>query len=93
MQPRNPTEHSLTLCCLPACLPADYMTKVIVKGRNSSSTKVTEIMTPADRLIMVTPKHSVLDVMSLMVEKNLRHIPVVRAAVGPGSPGFKLFTS
>lgn len=55
----------------------DYMTKVIVKGRNSSSTKVSEIMTPAEKLFTVTPKHSVLDVMSLMVEKNLRHVPVV----------------
>lgn len=36
---------------------ADYMTKVIVKGRNSSSTKVSEIMTPAEKLFTVTPKH------------------------------------
>jgi CBS domain-containing protein len=55
----------------------DYLTKVVVKGRNSSSTKVSEIMTPVKDLIMVTPKHSVLDVMELMVEKNFRHVPVV----------------
>ena len=33
------------------------MTKVIVKGKNSSSTKVAEIMTPAEKLVTVTPKH------------------------------------
>ena len=55
------------------------MTKIIVKGKNSSSTKVSEVMTPAEKLVTVTPKHSVLDVMSLMVEKNLRHVPVVSA--------------
>ena len=55
----------------------DYLTKVVVKGRNSSNTKVSDIMTPVKDLIMVTPKHSVLDVMELMVEKNFRHVPVV----------------
>eukprot|EP00889_Picochlorum_renovo_P004122 jgi/Picre1/31152/NNA_006506.t1 len=58
----------------------DYLTKVVVKGRNSSNTKVSEIMTPAKNLVMVTPKHSVLDVMELMVEKNFRHVPVVESS-------------
>lgn len=55
----------------------DYLTKIVVKGRNSSSTRVIDVMTPADKLITVTPNHSVLDVMELMVEKNFRHMPVV----------------
>jgi signal-transduction protein with cAMP-binding, CBS, and nucleotidyltransferase domain len=55
----------------------DYLTKVVVKGRNSSNTKVREIMTPAASLVTVTPHHSVLDVMELMVEKNFRHVPVI----------------
>ncbi|EFN60181.1 hypothetical protein CHLNCDRAFT_33710 [Chlorella variabilis] len=55
----------------------DYLTKVVVKGKQSSSTKVSEIMTPAHKLQTVTPKHSVLDVMELMVEKNFRHVPVM----------------
>ena len=50
---------------------------MVVKGRNSSSTKVSDIMTPAKSLVTVTPHHSVLDVMELMVEKNFRHVPVV----------------
>jgi len=57
----------------------DYLTKVVVKGRNSHSTKVCDIMTPVKDLMMVTPKNSVLDVMELMVEKNFRHVPVVEA--------------
>ena len=55
----------------------DYLTKVVVKGRNSHNTKVCDIMTPVKDLVMVTPKNSVLDVMELMVEKNFRHVPVV----------------
>jgi CBS domain-containing protein len=55
----------------------DYLTKVVVKGRNSSSTRVADIMTPRDVLVTVTPHHSVLDVMELMVERNFRHVPVV----------------
>lgn len=67
----------------------DYMTKIIVKGKNSSSTKVSEVMTPAEKLVTVTPKHSVLDVMSLMVEKNLRHVPVVDAGALAGMVSIK----
>lgn len=63
---------------------ADYLTKVVVKGRNSSNTKVSEIMTPAASLVTVTPAHSVLDVMELMVEKNFRHVPVVEGGAMSG---------
>ena len=56
----------------------------MVKGRQSTNTKVSEIMTPSASLITVTPKHSVLDVMELMVEKNFRHVPVVESAAMTG---------
>lgn len=62
----------------------DYLTKVVVKGRNSSNTKVSEIMTPSKSLITVTPDHSVLDVMELMVEKGFRHVPVVEEGTMAG---------
>lgn len=55
----------------------DYLNKVVVKGRQSSSTRVADIMTPAGVLETVTPQHSVLDVMGLMVDKNFRHVPVI----------------
>jgi signal-transduction protein with cAMP-binding, CBS, and nucleotidyltransferase domain len=50
---------------------------VVVKGKQSSSTKVSDIMTPSEVLLTVTPQHSVLDVMELMVDKNVRHLPVI----------------
>ncbi|KAL6773997.1 hypothetical protein ACKKBG_A23380 [Auxenochlorella protothecoides x Auxenochlorella symbiontica] len=53
----------------------DYMTKIAVQGRSSRDTKISEVMTPNP--ITVTPKHSVLDVMELMINKNFRHVPVV----------------
>ncbi|PRW60603.1 CBS domain-containing mitochondrial [Chlorella sorokiniana] len=55
----------------------DYLNKVVVKGKQSSSTKVSDIMTPSEVLLTVTPQHSVLDVMELMVDKNVRHLPVI----------------
>lgn len=79
-------ENLLTIC---ACENADYLTKVVVKGKNSSNTKVSEIMTPSKSLITVTPKHSVLDVMELMVEKNFRHVPVVDSSSMTGMVSIK----
>jgi signal-transduction protein with cAMP-binding, CBS, and nucleotidyltransferase domain len=67
-----------------SCAAADYLRKVVVKGRSSSTTKVSEIMTSTDSLVTVTPAHSVLDVMELMVEKNFRHVPVVDEAAMAG---------
>jgi CBS domain-containing protein len=48
---------------------------VVVKGRNSSSTRVSEVMTPTASLVTVTPAHSVLDVMELMVVSHASHLP------------------
>lgn len=70
-------------------MAADYLTKIVVKGRNSSNTKVSDVMTPSQSLITVTPKHSVLDVMELMVEKNFRHVPVVEAGHMSGMVSIK----
>ena len=33
------------------------MTKVVVKGKNSSTTRVSDIMTPASVMVTVTPNH------------------------------------
>ena len=56
---------------------ADYLTKVVVKGKSSTSVHVREVMTPAARLMTVTPNHSVLEVMEMMNDNNFRHVPVV----------------
>jgi CBS domain-containing protein len=52
----------------------DYARKVILQGRSSRHTLVTEIMTAAP--ITVTPNDSVEDCMRLMTENRVRHLPV-----------------
>ena len=59
-------------------LTADYLTKLVVKGKSSTTVPVHEVMTPAQRLMTVTPNHSVLEVMEMMNDNNFRHVPVVR---------------
>jgi hypothetical protein len=63
--------HVLHLC------PADYLKKIIVKGLSSATTPVSKIMTAADQLAVLTPEHSVLEAMDLMLRYNVRHVPVV----------------
>lgn len=52
----------------------DYSRKVILKGKNSTNTKVTEIMM-AD-LPSVSPDKSIEHCMELMTKNNIRYIPV-----------------
>ena len=53
----------------------DYARKVIIKGRSSESTPVSEIMT--SDVITTTSSHTVNECMNLMTEKKIRHLPVV----------------
>ncbi|XP_042441354.1 CBS domain-containing protein CBSX3, mitochondrial-like [Zingiber officinale] len=46
----------------------DYLRKMIVQGRSSKSTKVGDIMTEENKLIIVTPDTMVLQAMQLMTE-------------------------
>jgi hypothetical protein len=39
-------------------------------------------MTPAEQLAVLTPEHSVLEAMDLMVRYNVRHVPVVSVTWG-----------
>lgn len=52
----------------------DYSRKIILKGKNSSDTKVSEIMS-AD-LPHVKPDDLVNDCMKVMTERNIRYLPV-----------------
>lgn len=53
----------------------DYARKVIVKGRSSKTTAVSEIMT-AD-VLTTTMQETVNDCMTVMTERRIRHLPVV----------------
>jgi CBS domain-containing protein len=53
----------------------DYTRKVILKGRESETTKVQEIMTV--NVIVVNPRTKTRDCMAIMTEKGIRHLPVV----------------
>jgi hypothetical protein len=50
----------------------------MLKGLASPTTPVSKIMTPQESLAVLTPQHSVLEAMDLMVKYNVRHVPVVR---------------
>lgn len=53
----------------------DYARKVIIKGRASDSTQVSEIM--STNVFTTSSGETVNECMELMTEKNIRHLPVV----------------
>lgn len=53
----------------------DYARKVIVKGRSSETTAVSEIMTA--EVLTATMQQTVNDCMTIMTERRIRHLPVV----------------
>jgi CBS domain-containing protein len=53
----------------------DYARKVSLKGKASSETPVSEIMT--SQVVCVTPAQTNEDCMALMTEKRVRHLPVI----------------
>jgi CBS domain-containing protein len=53
----------------------DYTRKVILKGRSSKETPVSDIMT--GELLTVNPSQSITECMRIMTEKRVRHLPVL----------------
>ena len=54
----------------------DYARKIVLKGKSSKDTPVSEIMTA--KLITVDPANSIDHCMKIMTEKHIRHLPVVQ---------------
>ena len=53
----------------------DYARKIILKGKNSRDTLLEEVMTK--ELITVTRNYKIEQCMEIMVEKKIRHLPVL----------------
>lgn len=53
----------------------DYARKVVLKGKKSRETQISEIMT--SNLITVSPGSSIDECMELMTGKYIRHLPVI----------------
>lgn len=53
----------------------DYARKLILKGKSSKNTPISELMTKNP--IVITPDNTIEDCMDLMTGKFIRHLPVV----------------
>lgn len=55
----------------------DLMRRVLAKGVNAKTAKVSEIMTPSP--ICVEPETKVVDALVIMIERGFRHLPITSA--------------
>ncbi len=53
----------------------DYARKVVLKGRNSHETSISEVMT--EKVITIEPSDPIEKCMELMSNRHIRHLPVI----------------
>ena len=53
----------------------DYARKVVLMGKNSTQSLVSEIMTP--KVITVSPHQKIDDCMKIMSDHRIRHLPII----------------
>jgi CBS domain-containing protein len=53
----------------------DYARKVVLRGKSSKNTPLSEVMT--SKLVTITSEHTVEQCMELMTARHIRHLPVV----------------
>jgi len=53
----------------------DYARKIILKGKTSAESRISEVMVTS--LITITSDNNIADCMQLMTNKTIRHLPVV----------------
>ena len=55
----------------------DYARSIVLKGKSSKDTPVSEVMTPRECLITVTPNDTAEACLNLISNKRIRHLPVL----------------
>lgn len=54
----------------------DYARKIALSGKNSAETKVADIMSV--NVICAAPEQTIDEVMSIMTQKGIRHLPIIQ---------------
>jgi CBS domain-containing protein len=60
----------------------DYLTSVLHAGRTSESTRVKEIATMEEDLVVANPQDNVNELVNIMIGRGIRHLPIVEQGTG-----------